>query len=105
LPGRAGSSSYSPLIGAALIVCGGKLSACDLALLGLHRKETSKGQIRRKFTSYIVFGLEFFIAGNVLVTVLNPTIEDLTILGAVVVIRVILGYFLQKEVKEFDIDS
>jgi uncharacterized membrane protein len=41
----------------------------------------------------------------VLVTVLNPTIEDLTILGAVVVIRVILGYFLQKEAKEFDIDS
>jgi hypothetical protein len=56
------SSSYSPLIGAALIVCGGMLSGCDLALLGLHRKETSKGQIRRKFTSYIVFGLEFFIA-------------------------------------------
>jgi uncharacterized membrane protein len=93
------------VVGAALIIYGGVRSAVELVLFGFHRKVTSKSQIRRRFTGYIVFGLEFFIAGDVLTTVLNPTIEDLTLLGAVVVIRVILGYFLQREVKEFDIDS
>jgi uncharacterized membrane protein len=93
------------IVGAVLIIYGGIRSTVDLVLFGFHRKTTSKNQILKKFTGYIVFGLEFFIAGDVLTTVLNPTIEDLTLLGAVVVIRVILGYFLQKETKEFDIDS
>jgi uncharacterized membrane protein len=92
-------------IGAVLIIYGGIRAAVELVLFGIHRRVTSKSQIMRKFTGFIVFGLEFFIAGDVLTTVLNPTIEDLTLLGAVVVIRVILGYFLEKEAKEFDIDS
>jgi uncharacterized membrane protein len=93
------------IFGAILIIYGGIQSIFELILMGLHRKNVGKGQVMRKFTGYIVFGLEFFIAGDVLTTLLNPTIEDLTLLGAVVLIRVILGYFLQKESKEFDIDS
>ncbi len=93
------------IVGAILIIYGGIRAIVHLILLGFHRTIIGKGQIMRQFTGYIVFGLEFFIAGDVLTTLLNPTIEDLTLLGAVVVIRVILGYFLQKESKEFDIDS
>ncbi len=93
------------IFGAILIIYGGIRSIVELILMGFHQKNVGKGQVMRKFTGYIVFGLEFFIAGDVLTTLLNPTIEDLTLLGAVVVIRVILGYFLQKESKEFDIDS
>ena len=93
------------IFGAILIIYGGIQAIVELILMGLHRKNVGKGQVMRKFTGYIVFGLEFFIAGDVLTTLLNPTIEDLTLLGAVVLIRVILGYFLQKESKEFDIDS
>jgi len=93
------------IFGAILIIYGGIRSIFELSLMGFHQKNVGKGQVMRKFTGYIVFGLEFFIAGDVLTTLLNPSIEDLTLLGAVVVIRVILGYFLQKESKEFDIDS
>ena len=93
------------IVGAILIIYGGILSIFNLILIGLHRKNVGKGKVKREFTGYIVFGLEFFIAGDVLTTLLNPTIEDLTLLGAVVLIRVILGYFLQRESKEFDIDS
>ena len=93
------------IFGAILITYGGIQLIFELILMGLHRKNVGKGQIMRKFTGYIVFGLEFFIAGDVLTTLLNPTINDLILLGAVVLIRVVLGYFLQKESKEFDIDS
>jgi len=93
------------VIGVSLVIYGGIRAAVELILSGFHRKATSKTKIKREFTAYIVFGLEFFIAGDVLTTVLNPSIEDLTLLGAVVLIRVILGYFLEKESKEFDIES
>jgi uncharacterized membrane protein len=94
------------IVGAILIIYGGIQSIFNLIQIGLqHNKNLSKGQVKRKFTGYIVFGLEFFIAGDILTTLLNPTIQDITLLGAVVLIRVILGYFLQKESKEFDIDS
>ena len=93
------------VIGAALVIYGGVLAIVELVLFGLHRINTTKSKIKRKFTGFIIFGLEFFIAGDILVTVLNPTIEDLSLLGAVVVIRVILAYFLEKESREYDIDS
>jgi uncharacterized membrane protein len=50
-----------------------------------------------------VFGLEFFIAADVLKTVITPTQQEVLLLGAVVVIRTILGYFLSKESKEFEL--
>jgi uncharacterized membrane protein len=93
------------IFGAILIIYGGILTAVNLVLVAIHRKNMLKGQVKREFTGYIVFGLEFFIAGDVLTTLLSPTSEELLVLGAVVVIRVVLGYFLEKESKEYDIDS
>ncbi len=69
------------IIGAAMVIYGGSRAFIELLLFGLHRRATSKSKIKREFTAYIIFGLEFFIAGDVLTTVLNPTIEDLTLLG------------------------
>jgi uncharacterized membrane protein len=60
--------------------------------------------IRRHFTYKIVFGLEFVIAADILMTLIAPTQEELMLLGAVVGIRTILGYFLSKEAKEFQIE-
>ncbi len=37
-------------------------------------------------------------------SVLEPTREELLLLGLVVIIRVILGYFLTKETTEFDLE-
>ena len=91
--------------GAALIIWGG-LAAALAVILRLPRKTgTTNTKIRREFTDRVVFGLEFFIAGDVLTTVLNPTREELILLGMVVIIRVILGYFLARETKEFNLES
>jgi uncharacterized membrane protein len=90
------------VIGSALIIFGGLQAAIGLIRSALGRETKEKGRLKRQFTSYIIFGLEFFIAGDVLTTVLDPSIEDITLLGAIVLIRVILGYFLEKEAVEFD---
>ena len=56
--------------------------------------------IRLKLGSYLVLGLEFFIAGDIVKTIITPTWESLGILGAIVVIRTILSYFLTKDLKK-----
>jgi len=58
--------------------------------------------IRRDFTHKIVFGLDFLIAGDILQTIITPSQEEIILLGAIVGIRTILGYFLGKEVNEID---
>lgn len=55
--------------------------------------------IRLKLGSYLVLALEFFIAGDIVKTIITPTWESLGILGAIVVIRTILSYFLTKDLK------
>jgi uncharacterized membrane protein len=56
--------------------------------------------IRLKLGSYLVLALEFFIAGDIIKTIITPTWEGLGILGAIVVIRTILSYFLTKDLKK-----
>ncbi|MDD1653147.1 MAG: DUF1622 domain-containing protein [Methanomicrobiales archaeon] len=100
-------ASLFAVCGATLIIWGGLEAAYSVILrtAGRGRAAVTNTRIRRDFTGKIVFGLEFFIAGDVLTTVLEPTREELLLLGLVVVIRVILGYFLAKETTEFNLDA
>jgi len=59
--------------------------------------------IRLKLGSYLVLGLELFIAGDIVKTIITPTWESLGMLGAIVVIRTILSYFLTKDLKKSDL--
>lgn len=56
--------------------------------------------IRIRLGSYLVLALEFFIAGDIVRTIITPTWESLGMLGAIVVIRTILSYFLTKDLKK-----
>lgn len=85
------------IVGAAIIIFGGIGATINIILLEARKKQTTYNQIRADLTGKIVFGLDFFIAGDVLTTVLNPSMSDLFTLGAVVIIRTILGYFLSRE--------
>ncbi len=85
------------IVGAAVIIFGGIGATVNIILLEVRKKLITYNEIRADLTGKIVFGLDFFIAGDVLTTVLNPSMSDLLALGAVVIIRTILGYFLSKE--------
>lgn len=56
--------------------------------------------IRIKLGSYLVLALEFFIAGDIVKTVITPTWESLGVLGSIVVIRSVLSYFLTKDLSK-----
>jgi uncharacterized membrane protein len=56
--------------------------------------------VRIRLGSYLVLALEFFIAGDIVKTIVTPTWQSLGILGAIVIIRTILSYFLTKDLKK-----
>lgn len=91
-------------VGSLLIIYGGLRAISEIILLEVLKKPYSYQQVRKELTNKIVFGLEFFIAADILETVRNPSQEELLLLGTVVLIRTVLGYFLSKEVSEYQLD-
>lgn len=61
---------------------------------------TNIRRLRAELGTYLLLGLEFLIASDILKTVLEPSLGELAILGGVVVLRTILSIFLNKEIKE-----
>lgn len=59
-------------------------------------------KLRATFGTYLLLGLEFLIASDILKTVLEPTLNELAILGGIVILRTILSVFLNKEIKELE---
>lgn len=57
--------------------------------------------IRFRFGSYLILSLEFFIASDVIRSMAVPTWNTLGFLGAIVVIRTILSYFLDREIEKY----
>ncbi|HUV83886.1 MAG TPA: DUF1622 domain-containing protein [archaeon] len=97
------SSLIFSYIGAVMILYGGILATLKTLNLEIRRLPILEyHDIRRDFTHKIVFGLDFLIAGDILQTIIAPSQEEIVLLGAIVGIRTILGYFLGKEVSEFD---
>jgi uncharacterized membrane protein len=91
---------FFEVVSALLIIYGGLNAAIKILLVEAFKKSYTYQDIRKEFTNKILFGLELLIVGDVLGTVAKPTINDLLIVGAIVLIRTVLGYFLSKEVKE-----
>jgi uncharacterized membrane protein len=97
-------SYFFAIVGSALTTYGGVVATYKILLREIWKRPISYNIIRREFTSKIVFGLEFFIAADLLTTLVAPTREELILLGAVVIIRTILGYFLSRETVEYELE-
>lgn len=92
---------FFEIVSALLIVYAGLKAAVEILLLEAFKRHYRYENIRKQFTNKILFTLELLIVGDILGTVRHPTVNDLVLVGAIVVIRTVLGYFLSKEVKEY----
>lgn len=63
-------------------------------------KQSALNYIRIDFGNYILLGLEFLIAADIIETILKPTNEDLIQLGGIVAIRIVLSFFLGREITD-----
>ena len=55
--------------------------------------------IRNYLGSYVLLGLEILIAADIIETIIHPTFGDIVRLAAVVIIRTVISYFLNKEIE------
>ena len=56
--------------------------------------------IWRRFGVWLLLGLEFELAADIIGSVISPTWQDVGMLGAIAVIRTFLNYFLEKDLEE-----
>jgi uncharacterized membrane protein len=56
--------------------------------------------IWRRFGMWLLLGLEFALAADIIGSVVSPTWEDIGQLGAIAVIRTFLNYFLERDLEK-----
>ena len=68
-------------------------------------KTVSFNTIRIKLGEYLLFALEIFLCADIMLSVADPSIEHLTQLWIIVVIRTAIAFFLQKEIEHIHQES
>lgn len=96
-----GISLAFSIVGSIVIIYGGILATVN-TIIGEIKKRNYYAKTRIDFTQKIALGLEFFIAGDLIRTILEPTFDEIIILIIVVSIRTIIGYTLSLETKELE---
>jgi uncharacterized membrane protein len=92
-------------VGAA-IVGFGALATVGIYLLSVFGiRKRSYTEIRLFLGRYLALGLEFQLGADILSTAVAPTIAEVEILAAIVVIRTVLNYFLSKEIEREEVEA
>jgi uncharacterized membrane protein len=87
---------------AVLVVSFGSLEALFKLLVVMARPSASHGMrkaIWRRFGVWLLLGLEFALAADIITSVISPTWQDIGELGAIAVIRTFLNYFLEHDLE------
>lgn len=61
---------------------------------------TRSESIRQRLGSHLLLGLEIFIGGDIISSVVSPSWEKVGILASIVGVRTVLSYFLRLELRQ-----
>jgi len=89
---------------AVLVIAFGAAEAAVRLLRRLFGPATTAGQRKEvwlRLAVWLLLGLEFELAADVVRTVVAPTWDELGRLGAIAVIRTFLSYFLEKDLEKY----
>jgi len=87
---------------AVLIVAWGSVEAALGCISLVIRGQTGQGVrkvVWRRYGVWLLLGLEFELASDIIDTVISPDWMDIAKLGAIAVIRTFLNYFLEKDLE------
>ncbi len=91
-------------IAAALVIGGAVLRGISTYLSQFFSRSRqhydSTEAIRLKLGRVLALGLEFTVASDILRTAVAPTRQDILNLGAIVLLRTLLNYFLEREIRQ-----
>jgi uncharacterized membrane protein len=88
--------------GAAVIAFGGFYAMYQVVRMEIFRHSLNYKIIRSGFAAKIILGLDFLIASDIISTIGHPDINEVLILGGIVLIRTVLTIILSKETTELD---
>jgi uncharacterized membrane protein len=87
--------------GAAIMIVGGLWALVDYVLSIVRRtsRRDAYRLLRQRLGQAILLGLEVLIVGDIVRTIIvDPTIDSVTVLGIIVVIRIVLSFSLEVEI-------
>ncbi len=87
---------------AVLLVAWGSIEAAVGCIGLVFRSQAGHGArkaVWRRYGVWLVLGLEFELAADIVETVISPEWIDIAQLGAIAVIRTFLNYFLEKDLE------
>lgn len=87
-------------IGAAIVGFGSIAAFVRYVMTLVGLRGYSNTEIRLYLGRYLALGLEFQIGADILSTAVAPTLDAVLLLGAIVLIRTVLNYFLSKELEQ-----
>jgi uncharacterized membrane protein len=93
---------------AALIIAAGAVEALAAIVRSFLLSQPASGTRKRiwlRFGVWLLLGLEFELAADVVRTAIAPTWAQIGQLGAIAVIRTFLNFFLEKDLEKYDADS
>src|SRR5215471_19494186 len=61
--------------------------------------ENDRKRLRHVLGYYLLLGLEFLIAADIIDTLMKPSVQDLIVLGAIVLIRTVISFSLNSELR------
>ncbi|MEJ2744268.1 MAG: DUF1622 domain-containing protein [bacterium] len=90
------------IIGVAIIIWGVISSVREFLTMEFRMSEGKDKCVRREVLrhhlgSYLLLGLEFLIAADIVNTIIKPSLNEIIILGAIVAIRTVLNFSLNRE--------
>lgn len=88
------------ICGVSIVLYGGLKSILFILEKEILNHNFSYNSIRRSFTLKIMVGLEFFVASDLIKTVLEPSLSQIAIVAVIVAIRTVVGHSLNQELKE-----
>jgi uncharacterized membrane protein len=93
-------------LAAALMIAYGAIEAIVGVLKPRRRVEEAQPFHKRRqvflhFGVWLLLGLEFELAADIVRTAISPTWSAIGQLGAIAAIRTVLNYFLERDIREF----
>lgn len=79
-----------------IIICYG-VGVCTLKLI---RQAPKHPSLSHELVNYLALSLDYMLGAEIIRTVVARTIEELIIVGTIIVLRGALGYLIRQEVKD-----
>ena len=95
-------ASILSYFGAIVIFYGGIRAAIGVISIEILKRKASYNDVRMDFTPKILIGLEFFIAGDLIKSIIEPNLNQVIVLAIIVAIRTVVGYSLGREIRELE---